>query len=730
MGAGGAMTTSEAPPQVLAPAARALGRGSARFLRQSSAGSQLPDAPSPISSRSADESGLASPPPAPLARSRTGGLAAVARAVSHGSVRFVRRGSEHSSIASGADLAATAADRALQKVLVADAMVPAPPSAPSMTRSAAAASAAPPLLPGGLIGVSLAGFRAFVEAHGGRRAFVGKTTNDVKHAFVLPYTEVLQRSYAEVVHAAGSIHVGCANRFISHVYSAPFLKALDAIEAWEEQQSAAGQSSLFFYYFDLLVVNQWGQGPVIPFDVLRDEFSRGVQGVGHTLLLMEWAEATALTRMWCVFEIYTTLACRVPLDVIMAPEDETAFVEALHSDFESLVQKTIIHAELATAREPADEENIRRAIMESVGFEKLNQLVIRGLQQWMVARGVDALHFRRRTLGGDHPHTLAFTNNVASLLRAHGDYGRAEQLFQEVLVARRNPLGAMHSDTVRSMLHLCEVVRAQGRENEAAALFDAALESGRAALDDDLAKAAAGPSSLGNLLLAQSRMREAVERLREALESLRQALGDEEEPCPSRPQSMSSDTLVFALGLLGTAELTLRGRISESHGPSHASAAAYEHILCSLLEEQGRLEEAGRLLRDALAAGRRMLHDACAPGRALTCLPTVLDDLGVVLNKLRVAGPLLRGAPGAAAYARALCSGIGTGQTSKPLSPSAVSLAPPFSDSLRCAQDRLDEAGALLREAHALSRDAIASGAFTHDSGAVGAPGTGGLPVK
>lgn len=711
---GGLGPEASSSPPALATAVRALIGGSARFVRQ---GSGLPPGAGPPAPEGVAiaEDAAPSPLPPPLARSKTGGLAAVARAVSHGHVRFVRRGSEHGGpqrpeMATATEpLAHKADDTAAMPI----------PSALSGAAAAYSAADSPGSPRGSLVGISLSGLRAFVEANGGRRAFEGKSTNDVKAAFVLPCTAVSAQSYASVARASGSPHIGRANRFLSHVYSAPFLKSLDALEAWEEQEAAAGRSTPSFYYFDLFVVNQHGQGPVIPFAELRDEFGNGVRGVGHTLLLMEWADATALRRMWCVFELYTTLACGVPLDVVMAPDDETAFLEALHSDFDSLVQKTIIDAELATAREPADEENIRRAIVESVGFRRLNELVISGLQDWMAARGGEALRFRRRTLGEDHPHTLTFAQNVGSLLLTQGKLRDAELHFRDVLASRRRTLGPEHPDTLGSMISVSRVLRAQGRADEATALLREAVDLGRATILDDVARAALGPDSLEGLLQSHCKALAATSRLREALGSLQHALGDDGTAPHAansvRPVSVSPDSLIYALDVLGAAESVLRSRVADNQhalGRHHPTTVAAGRVLKSLLDEQTRLTEAGLLLRSTLVAGRRALDDLSTHAVALSSLPTSVESVLLAQTKLRQAEPLLRGVAGAAAYAQAVTGkgpgggsgGIAAGMSNgkHAPSPSQSGLAPLISDCVRQASEGLDEARVLLRDASGL----------------------------
>ena len=140
------------------------------------------------------------------------------------------------------------------------------------------------------LGIYLPGLLALVDAHGGRGSFEGKSTAWVKFNVVLPFTT--NTSYVAPLAAAGSPHVAPATAFISHAYDDEFLGVLDAVTALEAREGTSA-----FYYFDLLVVNQHGQGAVVPFEVLRDEFGRSVRAIGRTLLVLRWANPIPLLRV-------------------------------------------------------------------------------------------------------------------------------------------------------------------------------------------------------------------------------------------------------------------------------------------------------------------------------------------------------------------------------------------------------------------------------------------------
>ncbi|MET9410230.1 tetratricopeptide repeat protein [Streptomyces sp. NPDC002935] len=74
----------------------------------------------------------------------------------------------------------------------------------------------------------------------------------------------------------------------------------------------------------------------------------------------------------------------------------------------------------------------------------------------------------RRALGENHPHTLAFRNDVASAYRAAGDLDRAIPLYEAVLADARHALGENHplTETVHSNLAAAIVERDGGNSRQ------------------------------------------------------------------------------------------------------------------------------------------------------------------------------------------------------------------------------------------------------------------------
>jgi hypothetical protein len=77
-----------------------------------------------------------------------------------------------------------------------------------------------------MVGCSISLMVDFVEEHGGKQAFDGLTTHDVKNLFVLPATAVTQQSLCQQLQARGDSRIGRPCFFVSHAWKYQFLKLL------------------------------------------------------------------------------------------------------------------------------------------------------------------------------------------------------------------------------------------------------------------------------------------------------------------------------------------------------------------------------------------------------------------------------------------------------------------------------------------------------------------------
>eukprot|EP00957_Ditylum_brightwellii_P197930 15078988-Ditylum_brightwellii.AAC.1 len=73
----------------------------------------------------------------------------------------------------------------------------------------------------------------------------------------------------------------------------------------------------------------------------------------------------------------------------------------------------------------------------------------------------------KKTLGEEHPDTLAAFHNVAHTVSRQGNYANAEQLFRLCWEAMKKKLGEEHPVTLNTLNDMAVVIDDQGNHEKA-----------------------------------------------------------------------------------------------------------------------------------------------------------------------------------------------------------------------------------------------------------------------
>jgi hypothetical protein len=485
-------------------------------------------------------------------------------------------------------------------------------------------------------GISLAGLRAFVSAHGGAEALTGKTTSDVKWELVVPETKAAHSSYVAQLRASGgtaATHVGAATAFISHVYTYQFLDVVAAIELWESRQPTGN----VFYYFDLLVVNQHGQNAAVAPDVLWCEFTGGVRAVGHTLLVLTLgasAGKSPLTRAWCVAEIAAGLGSTAErsngFEVIMSATEEAKFQRELTDNFDQLefrlcsVSLKQCHAwhgdecllngvciDVASGKAAAcsnDLSFILGHVQGEIAFEEADRRVIDKMRSWMA----QAAYSRLACISDDDERagsTLQF--RLAHLLLKFGRPEEAEALIRGNADVQSRRFGPSSKEALDSYDLMAEVLRSQNKLEEAEEVAIKVLTGCRLLLGSDHPETLIAMSNLAGVMQQRGKLAEAESLLREALAGKRKVKGNDDASITGSMAWLAK--LLQAQKNFSGAELLFREVLAirrRTLGYSHPDSIVSLTHLGSMLFEKGELEDAAPLLRESLSEHRRIVGNA------------------------------------------------------------------------------------------------------------------------
>jgi len=142
------------------------------------------------------------------------------------------------------------------------------------------------------------------------------------------------------------------------------------------------------------------------------------------------------------------------------------------------------------------------------------------------ARGLfrDMLERRRRTLGEDHPDTIAAASSLADLLSTLGDHEGARDLLRDVLERERRTLGEDHLHTLWSAERIAEEMNALG-DHKGRWVME--LEHRRRTLGEDHPDTLWAAHKLAGVLRELSDYEGALDLDRDVLERRRRTLGED-----------------------------------------------------------------------------------------------------------------------------------------------------------------------------------------------------------
>jgi tetratricopeptide (TPR) repeat protein len=252
---------------------------------------------------------------------------------------------------------------------------------------------------------------------------------------------------------------------------------------------------------------------------------------------------------------------------------------------------------------------VEAAIRTTIGLAYLD------LGEWDVAQlHLEAAHaIYLQKLGSDHIDTVKAEGNLAVLYSNHGQFTRAEQLGERVVLARQKLVGADHPDTLHARINLAVVYIKQGRYARAEPLCLALVEACRQHLGADHPHTLTCRNNLAALYQAQGRYDKAEPLHLETLEAQQRLEGVD------HPVTLMCQNNLAALyanqGRYDKAEaLFLKTVEAQRHslGDDHPHTLATQHNLAEMYVTQGRYDKAEPLCLAALEM-QRLKHGADHP---------------------------------------------------------------------------------------------------------------------
>jgi len=214
-------------------------------------------------------------------------------------------------------------------------------------------------------------------------------------------------------------------------------------------------------------------GRTIPFEEFQKEFGFRVRKVNHLVALMSpWDKPNYLKRVWCDFELYTAITEEVAVSIIMPPAQTTSYHHAICEESGiDMMWKHFgnVRIQEAEASVKQDRNRILNIIRAGPGFDKLNSVVVKHLQHWMVSSSEAYLQecFASGDARATAPSTLKLCRRVNNLLRNMGHFKSAAAIVEQALEACHR-VGMGEQATVAELLRQLGILRRKQKDLEAA----------------------------------------------------------------------------------------------------------------------------------------------------------------------------------------------------------------------------------------------------------------------
>jgi tetratricopeptide (TPR) repeat protein len=302
-------------------------------------------------------------------------------------------------------------------------------------------------------GVKLRHYDEFIQLCGGRNRLKGLTTTDVCDQFIKPMTMHIQGSYCDLLTQQNHPAVGTARVFISHAWKYKFLDVMDALLYHFRHDTS------IIIWFDLFSNNQHFTMDY-DFSWWSNTFKSAIAEFGHTVMVFApWNDPIPLSRAWCLFELYCTIQNSCKFDIAMSKEQTRQFFEdmALHGREKVNTMFASIKLENSECYKREDQEKILQVVRETVGFEKVNQMIFDRFRAWVIKTTIGEIRHALEDVGAirERKHrVIRLKHTIADLYAGQGKQAEAEPMYEECVSLCRRYFGDCHHETLSQMYQL------------------------------------------------------------------------------------------------------------------------------------------------------------------------------------------------------------------------------------------------------------------------------------
>lgn len=263
-------------------------------------------------------------------------------------------------------------------------------------------------------------------------------------------------------------------------------------------------------------------------------FGERVKRIGKLLAMMSpWKSPLYLTRIWCIFEVYTAYEHGCGLDIIMPKEQRNLLEQDLIAETGEEGDINVLYKALgstsvenAQASVEQDRVQILQMIESTVGHTPLNHRVNELLRAW--AENV-VLEQVEKHKGKPEKASVDYCHEIGWLLFRNGEYDSALDLFEDTLATRTALFGEASEEASLSFNGIGRVMGRKGKFEEALKNYQKCRDIRGSGRDDHLTlHQATTCGNIGDVLHAKCEFEGALMEYQTSLTIRQSVLGQEQ----------------------------------------------------------------------------------------------------------------------------------------------------------------------------------------------------------
>jgi len=353
-----------------------------------------------------------------------------------------------------------------------------------------------------------------------------------------------------------------------------------------------------------------------PMEEFERIFKEKVLRIGHVLSLMvPWNKPIYIKRVWCLFELFTTIQNDCTLDVIMPKREEKNLLNTIlktngYQEILKALSKTRIQDADATVKD--DKDKILHLIESGTGYAYVNGRINNRIRIWVnetLAKAVQTKKSESENATEDLDLSLLY-NEVGLVFENDGQYDRAIKYYKKSLSIEENVGGKEHKNMATGYNNIAMAYKEKGEYKNALKYLNQSLTINKKVMGEEHESTAISYNNIGLVYWKKGDYNNALENHQKSLTIRKEVLGEHHLQTARsfnnigavyRDKKDNKMALLFYRKCLDIRE--------KEYGDGHPITAYTYNGIALVYENTKNLEKATKFIRKALDIREKVLGE-------------------------------------------------------------------------------------------------------------------------